>query len=209
MAALVLQFLLLTAATPQALRDALIARTPPDTRVEVVSYQPSLAEGCTATRAELPPALASGRFAVRLTGANPQGNPCSGWAWLRLSVHARIAITTRAISEGAPLHDAVSFEERELLPGRAPLRALPEGAVAARSLPSGLALAPEHARVGLGNGAAVTVLLQSGGLALSLPGKLVPCGQGKTCAALPTGKRVQGTLAQNVLTVSQEQELPR
>jgi hypothetical protein len=86
---------------------------------------------------------ASGRTAIRLTGHDGAGSACEAWAWARVRVRAPALVTTRAIGEGEPPAGAVAVSEREVLPGRAPMAALPDGAVAARALaaPSPLAIA--------------------------------------------------------------------
>src|SRR5689334_15674180 len=119
-------------AAPAAARAALDAALAiPGARVELVALGDTSPRGCEALRAEAPrPVTSSGRVALRLEGRDARGDACDAWAWATVRVHAPSLVALRAVAEGAPLAGAVGPAEREVLPGRAPLAALPEGAVA-------------------------------------------------------------------------------
>ncbi|GEJ59182.1 hypothetical protein [Anaeromyxobacter diazotrophicus] len=149
--------------------------------------------GCAVARAEVPrPVLASGRAAVHLFGADAGGRPCEAWAWARVRVTAPALVTSRDAAAGAPLEGAVETVRREVLPGRRPLFALPEGARAARALPAAAGLEEGDVRVGPAPGAEVAVLLRAGALAVEQRGTALPCRAGRACALLPSGRRVEG-----------------
>jgi hypothetical protein len=107
-------------------------------------------------------------------------------------VLAPVAVTTRTLREGEPLLGALALEEREVLPGRHPLRAAPAGAAATRRLGAGVALDESAVRVGPAAGGPVVVLLRAGSLTVEQTGRAVPCLPGKACALLPSGRRVEG-----------------
>jgi hypothetical protein len=46
----------------------------------------------------------------------------------------------------------------------------------------------------LPNGAAVTAVIETGGITVTAPARLIPCARGKRCAQLQNGRRVQGRL---------------
>jgi hypothetical protein len=157
-------------------------------RVVPISYSATLPRNCRPTSAALPrPIDGSGRFAVQLDGGG-----CRAWAWLRVEVWAPVMVTTRAVREGEPLAEAVTAVERPVSAGNPPV-ALPPGAVAARSLPRGKAVAAGDVR-GAASTGNIKVVVLSGPLAIETAGRLVACGRGRTCAVLPSGKHVEGQL---------------
>jgi hypothetical protein len=172
----------------------------PGARVVPVSYAVGNGRPCDAQSATISrPIDGSGRFAVKLSGAG-----CTGWAWLKVDVWAQVPITTRLVREGERLDDAVTFVERQVTGGRAPVTLTAES-VASRPLPRGQAVMPEHIKRTGGNaGELVKVLVQSGALAVEASGRLVACGRDKTCAVLASGKHVEGRLLDGRLVV----ELP-
>jgi hypothetical protein len=166
-------------------------------RVVPVSYTPSSGRGCEAESASINrPVDGSGRFAVKLTG---QG--CTAWAWLKVDVWAQVPITTRLVRAGERLDDAVTFVDRQITSGRAPV-ALPPGSVAARPLARGQTVMPEHVkRTGGNSGETVKVLVQAGALVVETSGRIVSCGRDKTCAVLASGKHVEGRIIEGRLLV--------
>jgi hypothetical protein len=165
----------------------------PGARAEILELAGSLPARCTLTRAELPgPITSSGRVAVHLFGAGVPGRSCVGWAWARVRVTAPSLVTTRAVVEGDPLAAAVAVSEREVQPGKAPLSALPEGAIAARALSAGVPLDETLLRVGARPGETVAVVLQAGALSVEQQGRAIACRRGRVCALLPSGRRVEG-----------------
>jgi flagella basal body P-ring formation protein FlgA len=138
------------------------------------------------------PVNGSGRFAVRLAGTGRNGVPCEGWGWARVRLLAPALVAARALRAGEPLDGSVSTEEREVAAGRAPLSALPAGAVAGRALAAGQPIGSRDLRVGARPGAPVTVVVRLGTLEIEQPGHAVPCARGRACAVLPSGRRVEG-----------------
>ena len=187
---------------PPSLRSAVTgAITLPGARAEVLELTGALPPGCSLTRAEVPgPVSESGRVAVHLfgasrptaSGAEGRGQPCDGWAWARVRVSAPSLVTTRPLVEGDPLEGAVAAAEREVLPGRATLSVLPEGAIAARALAAGVPLDETLLRVGALPGETVAVVLHAGSLWVEQEGRAIACRRGRVCALLPSGRRVEG-----------------
>jgi len=174
----------------------------PGARVEVVDWQPSLPPACTVDRAAPPGTLAgSGRVAVRLSGTRPGGGPCDGWGWARVRLFAPGLVSARAIQPGEPLAGSVATEEREVAAGRAPLSALPAGAVADRALRAGQAIEPRDLRTGPRPGEAVSVVIRLGSLEVEQPGHAVPCSRGRACAVVPSGRRLEGSWRDGRLVV--------
>ena len=172
----------------------------PGARVVPVAYTLSGTRACAAESAVIGrPIDGSGKFAVKLTGKG-----CTGWAWLKVDVWAPVPVTTRLVREGERLDDAVTFVERQITAGRAPVT-LSADSVAARPLARGQAVMPvDVKRLGGSAGDTVKVLVQSGALAVETSGRLVSCGRDKTCAVLASGKHVEGRFADGRLVV----ELP-
>jgi hypothetical protein len=138
----------------------------------------------------------SGRLPVKLYG---QG--CSGWGWVSFEVWAPTAQTTRPVRAGELLRPALAIADREIRSGRVGVVPTP-GAVAARDLPRGIVLEPNHiAGFALAPGETVKVILVSGGLAIETKGRAISCGSGRTCAILPTGRHVEGRLEEGHLLV--------
>jgi flagella basal body P-ring formation protein FlgA len=168
----------------------------PGARVELLEVDPSLPRGCEARAASAPaPVAASGRGALRLTGARADGAACEGWGWARFRVLAPALAVTRDLAAGDALAgDALAASEREVRPGHPPVAEVPPGATAARALRAGTALEPQHVRAGPRPGEPVTVVVRSGALQIEQPGRAVACARGTACALLPSGRRVEGRL---------------
>lgn len=166
-------------------------------RVVPVSYAPSGRSTCAATAATIArPIDGSGKFAVKLTGAG-----CTAWAWLKVDVWAQVPVTTRLVREGERLDDAVTFVDRQITAGRAPVTLTAES-VASRPLARGQAVMPEHVRRTGGNpGETIKILVVSGALAVETQGRVVSCGRDRTCAVLASGKHVEGRLQEGRLLV--------
>jgi hypothetical protein len=163
----------------------------PGARAEVLELTGDVPRACALARAEVRGTIsASGEVAVHLFGAG--GPSCDGWAWARVRVRAPSLVTTRALTEGDPLDGAVEAREREVLPGRPPLAALPEGAIAARALPAGATVDEAAIRIGARPGDPVAVLLRAGTLSVEQEGRAIACRRGRVCALLPSGRRVEG-----------------
>ena len=177
-----------------ALAALTAALSVPGARAELVALRPSVPAGCAATALESPrPVATSGEVALRVTGAQATGAPCTGWAWARVRVVARVPVAARALREGDPLDSTTyAVAEREVVAGRPPVLDIPAGATASRRIAAGTALEDVHLRIGPPPGASVTVLLRVGALAVEQEGRSVPCTRGRACALLPSGRRVEG-----------------
>jgi hypothetical protein len=185
------------ASVPAAVSAALdAALAVPGGRIVTHEYR---APGCEPRDASVPVAItASGRYAVKIAGAG-----CKGWAQVRVEVFAPTAISTRKLAAGESLANGVTVAERAVAPGRAAF--VPAaGSTAARAIPAGrLITANDVASTGpaLAAGATVRVVVRSGLVQLEQSGRYVPCGAGRGCAVLPSGKHVEGHLDGNVLVV--------
>ena len=169
-------------------------------RVVVVAYKPSKGRPCHASSATIArPIDGSGKFAVKLSGKG-----CTAWAWLTLDVWAAVPVTTRLVREGERLDDAVTFVDRKITSGRAPVTLSAES-VASRPLPRGQAVMPNDVkRQGGSAGDPVKVLVLSGALVVEAQGRIVGCGRDRTCAVLASGKHVEGRLQGGRLVVEMQ-----
>lgn len=188
-------------ALPQEVSEALSqALNIPGARIVPTGWEARVPAGCRVERASLSGLVTgSARLPVKL-----HGTACSGWGWVRFEVWAPTATLRRAVRAGEPLQPAMVIREREIRMGRAGFTP-PEGATAARDLPSGTVLAPEHvAGATLAAGETVKVIVLNGGLVVETQGRALGCGGGKTCAILSSGRHVEGRLQDGKLLV----ELP-
>ncbi|MBI5542726.1 MAG: hypothetical protein HY901_02480 [Deltaproteobacteria bacterium] len=186
---------------PDALRAAL---ADPSAKLTVEDVRGSVwPSGCRAVSAQAErPIAASGRYAVRLAGANAEGAPCQGWAWASVKVLASVRVAARELRPGEPLAGATLLAERELVAGRSPVLEIPEGSVATRLLRAGQIIEQHHLRAaGTSPGEPVVVLARSGTVSIVQPGRMVPCVRGRACAVLPSGRRVVGQLEGGRLVV--------
>jgi len=187
------------AATPQGAVEATLAA---GRRAEVSAPRVAAGVDCHPGSWEtLRPAEASGATALRFTGATAAGAPCEGFAWAQVRVLARAPVAARSLSDGEPLDGAVAWEEREVQAGRRPLAEVPPGATATRRLAAGALLDEAAVRLGPRPGEPLPVLLRVGALTVEQPGRAVPCPRGRACALLPSGRRVEGRLADGRLLV--------
>jgi hypothetical protein len=194
------------AETPALVRQALARALSVDgARIDgaVEERAASRPSACRITEAEAPRAVdGSGRVAVKLIGRKPGGDHCEAWTWVRVRVVAPVAVSTRALHAGDPLSGgAIITEERELRSGHPPAQITP-GSVAARAINSGQVLEANQVSAPTARlGETLTVLVVSGALTIEQSGRAVPCERGRTCAILPSGKRVQGDLVDGRLVV--------
>jgi flagella basal body P-ring formation protein FlgA len=113
-----------------------------------------------------------------------------------------VVVAARALRAGEPLDGAVAVEERELPGGDDALATVPAGAVAAWPIPAGAILTATRIRAaGPRPGAAVPVVIARGGFTVEASGTLVSCTGDRSCALLPSGKRLAGTLRDGKLYV--------
>ena len=191
-------------------RAALSAAVPiPGARADIVALDRP-ASNCLTTgpgaRIETShPIDGSGRVAVKLTGSLPNGAACDVWAWARVKIFAKVQVTRRAVRAGEALAPVALTEEREIKAGHPPAiweTVVADGAVADRSLGAGQLIEADAIRApGLRAGETVKVLIVSGALAIEQIGHAVPCARGRTCAVLPSGKHIEGTLVDGRLMV--------
>lgn len=169
-------------------------------RLEILAWKQSRPE-CIATAASVERAITgSGRYAVKLTGQAGK-SACDAWGWVQLRLFAPAFITTRAVRAGEPLEGAVKESEKEVRAGRAPAQ-VGAGAKAGRHLGAGQLVEATHLDAGApGTGESIKVVVQAGALSVSQNGRAVPCGRGRVCAVLPSGKHVEGRLEAGVLVV--------
>jgi len=181
------------APTPDAAVRAALA--PRGAEAEVRGVRTVANARCPAAEWEaMRPVDGSGQVPLRFTGRDGGGLPCEGFAWAEVRVTAPALRLARDVAPGDPLDGAVEPATAELLPARRAVAALPHGAVAARRLRAGAPLLAADLRVGPRPGDAVVVLVRAGALELEQPGRAVPCVQGRACALLPGGRRVEGRL---------------
>ncbi|BDG08006.1 hypothetical protein [Anaeromyxobacter paludicola] len=162
----------------------------PSARAEVVGLSPPPPAACAEVAPEPPhPLAASGRVALHFRGPG-----CDAWSWAEARVYAPALELTRDVRAGEPLAGATRLREQEVLPGRRPLAALPEGATAAGPAAAGAPVEAALVRLGPAPGEPLTVVVRLGALALEQPGRAVPCAPGRACALLPSGRRVEGPI---------------
>jgi flagella basal body P-ring formation protein FlgA len=181
----------------EALAQAL---TIPGARIVPTGWEARVPAGCRVERAILSGSVTgSSRLPVKLHGPT-----CVGWGWVSFEVWAPAATLRRPVRAGEPLQPALAIQDREIKMGRAGFLP-PEGATAARGLPAGTVLAPEHvAGATLAAGERVKVIVLNGGLVVETQGRALGCGAGKTCAVLSSGRHVEGRFQDGHLLV----ELP-
>jgi hypothetical protein len=188
-------------ALPQEVSEVLFqALTIPGARIVPTGWEARVPAGCRVERASLSGSVTgSARLPVKL-----HGPVCSGWGWVRFEVWAPAATLRRPVRAGQPLQPALVIQDREIKMGRAGI-VPPEGATAARDLPAGTVLSPEHvAGSTLAAGEKVKVIVLNGGLVVETQGRVLGCGPGKTCAVLSSGRHVEGRFQDGQLLV----ELP-
>jgi flagella basal body P-ring formation protein FlgA len=201
-------------ATPRVVTEALAnALAVPGARIDVKAWKLS-ASGCTPESAEVErPIDGSGRYGVKVSGPGcglatklPRTTTPGVWGWATVNVFAPVLVTTRSVRSGEALAGAVKELEKEVRPGRVPARFEELGtAKAARPLAAGQLLEAAHVEVlGPVAGSPIRVVVRAGALAITQTGRVVPCGRGRTCAVLPSGKHVEGSMANDTLVV----ELP-
>jgi hypothetical protein len=153
---------------------------------------------CTVREASVErPIEGSGRFPVRLSGRG-----CPAWGWVEVKVESTMLVTSRPVRAGESLDGAVTEVQREVRP---PLRELAtdvKGARASRSLARGQVVDKSDLQAaGAAPGSTVKVLVKTGSLQIAQSGRIVPCGRGRTCAVMPSGKHVEGSLVEGRLIV--------
>ncbi len=186
-----------TVVTPEVMQVVERALTVSGARVVPVAWTPALPAVCVPRAASVPRAITgSAKVAVRLRDAH-----CPAWAWLRVQVWATTAVTSRPVRAGERLAPALITDEREVYAGHMPV-VPPAGAVAARALPRGTLIEASHVAGGsLPAGEPVKVIVMSGALAVEMQGRAVPCGAGRSCVVLPSGRHVEGRLDNGRLLV--------
>lgn len=166
-------------------------------RVVPVAWMPALPAACVPSAANVSGTIGgSAKVAIRL-----RGGQCPTWAWLRVEVWATVAVTSRSVRAGEPLAPVLVTEDREVRGGHAPLLP-PADALAARDLPRGIVIESTHvAGASLPAGESLKVIVMTGALAVEMQGRAVPCGAGRTCVVLPSGRHMEGRLENGRLLV--------
>jgi hypothetical protein len=173
-------------------------------KVMPFDYRPVVPRGCTIASAEVRrPLTASGRVAGFLRGRDNAERACEGWAWVKVRLFAQALVTTRSIREGEPIDRATfTVVTREILPGRVPAQSIPPGAVAARPLGAKqLIEIPDLRAPQAKPGSSIKVAIRSGVLTIEQTGRAVPCSRNRSCALLPSGRRVEGELVGDRIVV--------
>lgn len=175
----------------------------PGTRATVLEYRATLPAGCVAAQAlATGPADGAGRVTLRLSGSNDKGARCEGFAAARAQFVAPAWVVTKALARGAPLDGSVAQEERPWSASRARVIDLTPNATAAAALAPGTVLEDRHVQgPGPHVGDKVTVVLKTGAVTLTQEGRLAPCMSGRSCATLPTGRKLEGRLVDGRLLV--------
>ena len=173
----------------------------PGARVETVDYRGP--GRCTATRAEVEqPIGSSGSVSLRSEGRGPGGESCRGFARAEARLFARVWVVSRALASGERLEGAITLMEREVQPGHAPLTEVAPGLAVTRPLAAGAVLEASMVHdPSWQSGQSVRVVIRSGGLSLTQSGRLIACAQGRACAQLPSGRRVEGRRSGNELVL--------
>lgn len=169
----------------------------PGATVTLSNYRTAPAS-CVAREARVErPYFTSGEVMARFTGEDSKG-PCSGAALVHATVRAPVWVAVKSAKAGETI-EAVQAE-REL---RAePLTDLPQGARAARSIAAGAIIDQASLQDAAGpTGSKIAVELRDGTLRVATVGRVVPCGRGKSCAVLQSGKHVEGQVENGVLLV--------
>jgi hypothetical protein len=175
----------------------------PGARLDQASEERSTARGCLAREVTVGRAIeGSGRVPVKVVGTRAGGARCEAWSWVRVRMVADVAVTRHAVRAGDALAEAVAIETRELLVGHPPA-VLSPGAVAARAMPANTIVDADAATVATARpGELVKVLVMAGTLAVEQSGRAVPCQRARSCAILPSGRRVEGDLIDGRLVVT-------
>ncbi|HEX4386865.1 MAG TPA: hypothetical protein VH083_28115 [Myxococcales bacterium] len=170
----------------------------PGATVELSNYRAAPAS-CIAREASVErPYFASGEVMARFTGQDSRG-PCKGAALVHATVKAPVWVATRAARPGELIEAAQA--EREV--HGEPLAQVPPGARAAKAIAAGSIIDADSLQAAAGpTGSQIQVELRDGSLRIATAGRVVPCGRGKSCAVLPSGKHVEGEVENGVLVVS-------
>jgi hypothetical protein len=169
----------------------------PGATVELSNYRAAPAS-CIAREARVErPYFASGEVMARFTGEDSKG-PCNGAALVHATVRAQVWVAARAARAGEPI-EAIQAE-RELR--GEPLQDLPQGARAARNIAAGAIIDSDSLQDAAGpTGSKIGIELRDGALRVATVGRVVPCGRGKSCAVLQSGKHVEGQVQNGILLV--------
>jgi hypothetical protein len=183
---------------PQAVASSVkTAAGVPGATVELSNYRAAPAT-CVAREASVErPYFTSGEVMARFTGEDSKG-PCNGAALVHATVRAQVWVAAKAAKTGDPIEAMKA--EREL---RAePLADLPQGARAAKAIAAGSIIDAASLQDAAGPvGSKIGIELRDGALRVATEGRVVPCGRGKSCAVLQSGKHVEGQVQNGILLV--------
>lgn len=189
--------------TPKIVKDALDrALVVENARAELLSVKADAKSTCRFEKAEAQsPVAGSGRIAIKLEGRLSGGNACRDVAWANVSVLAKVMVAKEAIRPGELVKEHVMEVEREIHTGEIPLAALPDSSVAGVAVSRGTIIESRHLRRGPSPGESLPVRAKAGAIVVEQAGRAIPCGRNKTCAILPSGRRVEGMLVNGRLEV--------
>jgi flagella basal body P-ring formation protein FlgA len=176
-------------------------------QIEVRRIKLQARAGCPVSAVEPPPgSLVSGKAVLRL---RREGDGECGWATVSLARLEPVLVAVRGLRQGEAIAGAVAVEHRALTPGQRPAPHLTHDVLTARSVAAGAVITAGDVTVRRPKvGSRVDVALISGALTLKTFGHVIPCrradepsGTEVVCARLPSGKRVQGPLADGRVVV--------
>jgi hypothetical protein len=188
---------------PAFLRDTLAAGLGSGAEVVVVEYRPTLPAGCIPSEASLAGRLdGAGRGLLRLTGTNGRGARCDGYASVRAQVSMPVWVVGAPVAKGEAVGDRATKTLRPRTAGQ-PVIDLDPAARAATFLPAGTILEPRHlVRADAPQaGTDIAVVVADGRLTVTAKGRVVACGNDRTCALMPGGRKVEGTMRNGKLYV--------
>ena len=169
----------------------------PGATVELSNYRAAPAS-CVAREARVErPYFASGEVMARFTGEDSKG-PCNGAALVHATVRAQVWVAAKAAKTG----DAIEAIKAERELRAEPLTDLPQGARAARPIAAGSIIDAASLQDAAGPvGGKIGIELRDGALRVATEGRVVPCGRGRSCAVLQSGKHVEGQVQNGILLV--------
>lgn len=183
---------------PQAVAASVkTAAAVPGATVELSNYRAAPAS-CVAREARVErPYFASGEVMARFTGEDSKG-PCNGAALVHATVRAQVWVAAKAAKTG----DAIEAIKAERELRAEPLTDLPQGARAARPIAAGSIIDAASLQDAAGPvGGKIGIELRDGALRVATEGRVVPCGRGRSCAVLQSGKHVEGQVQNGILLV--------
>jgi hypothetical protein len=187
----------------RAFEALLSSSAPPSSRLSVQRVG-GLPEHCVPTKAmPLSPLDRSGPAVVDV-----EGDGCSARVVVDVRVMQPVLVVKQAAAVGTALAAVTAVEFRETKPYEHAVAALPDGAVARRSLMAGRVVVDDDFTLpGPDAGTPVKVVLQVGGLRVVRTAVAMPCAGAVDhrhhCARLPNGHQVHGVFEDGVLQIKE------